>query len=193
MSGKLLWNGLLVLMSFGQVWRYASYEVCPSPRELLFEKKTDSNCTGKIVFPPKCLWWFEQCSTYLIPIVMYIVFLVICHLLVGKVFVHIFLHVWYGDNLQVVTRVRVIPFVGIIHIDGLVQDCSISIANAMEILQSYIKPPIKVSLYQGQHIEAETKWPTFCRRHIQIHFQEWKLFYFDSNLIEICSQWSNSQ
>ena len=28
------------------------------------------------------------------------------------------------------------------HIDGLVQDCSISIANALEILQSCIKPSI---------------------------------------------------
>ena len=28
------------------------------------------------------------------------------------------------------------------HFDGLVQDCSISIANALEILQSCIKPSI---------------------------------------------------
>ena len=29
-----------------------------------------------------------------------------------------------------------------LHIDGLVQDCSNSIASALEILQSYIKPSI---------------------------------------------------
>ena len=31
-------------------------------------------------------------------------------------------------------------------IDGLVHDCSISIANALEILQSYTKPLIRVKL-----------------------------------------------
>ena len=30
-------------------------------------------------------------------------------------------------------------------------------------------------------IEAETKWPPFCRRHFQIHFLLWKLLHFDSN------------
>ena len=32
--------------------------------------------------------------------------------------------------------------IGILHIDGLVQDCSNSIANALELLQSYTKPSI---------------------------------------------------
>ena len=29
------------------------------------------------------------------------------------------------------------------------------------------------------HIEAETKWPPFSRRHFQIHFREWKCINFD--------------
>ena len=32
------------------------------------------------------------------------------------------------------------------YIDGLVQNCSISSASAMEILQFYTKPPIKTSM-----------------------------------------------
>ena len=46
---------------------------------------------------------------------------------------------------------------------------------------------------QRRHIEAETKWTTFCRRHVQTHFLEWKWLYFDQNFIEICSQASNLQ
>ena len=30
-----------------------------------------------------------------------------------------------------------------------------------------------------EHIEAETKWPTFRRRHVQMHCLEWKCIYFD--------------
>ena len=26
----------------------------------------------------------------------------------------------------------------------------------------------------GYHIEAWTKWPTLCRRHLQLHFHKWK-------------------
>ena len=29
------------------------------------------------------------------------------------------------------------------------------------------------------HIEAETKWPTFCRRHFQTYFRQWKCLNFD--------------
>ena len=29
------------------------------------------------------------------------------------------------------------------------------------------------------NIEAETKWPTFRRRHVQMHFLEWKCIDFD--------------
>ena len=36
------------------------------------------------------------------------------------------------------------------------------------------------------HVEARTKWLPFYRRHIQIHFRERTLLYFDSNLNEIC-------
>ena len=27
-----------------------------------------------------------------------------------------------------------------------------------------------------QHIEADKKWPQFCRRHFQMHFLEWKIW-----------------
>ena len=40
------------------------------------------------------------------------------------------------------------------------------------------------------HIQPETKWSVFYRRHFQINFLEWNL-YFDSNFIEICFQWSS--
>ena len=32
-----------------------------------------------------------------------------------------------------------------------------------------------------------TKLPPFRRRHFQMHFREWKILYFDSNVTEICS------
>ena len=32
------------------------------------------------------------------------------------------------------------------------------------------------------HIEAETKWLTFCRQHFQMHFPEWKCLNFEYNL-----------
>ena len=37
------------------------------------------------------------------------------------------------------------------------------------------------------HIEAETKWPPFCRRHFQMHFLEWKCLNIDYNFTEVCS------
>ena len=43
----------------------------------------------------------------------------------------------------------------------------------------------------GKHIEAETKWPQFCRRHFQTYFLVWKLLYFDWNFTEMCFQSSN--
>ena len=43
----------------------------------------------------------------------------------------------------------------------------------------------------NEPIEAETKWPPFSRRNNQAHFLERKLLYFDENVIEICSPWSN--
>ena len=45
------------------------------------------------------------------------------------------------------------------HIDGLVQDCSISIANALEILQSCTKP----SIYASSGLD-ELTWITHIRR-----------------------------
>ena len=42
-----------------------------------------------------------------------------------------------------------------------------------------------------KHIEAETKWPPFSRRHFKMLFLEWKCMNFHSNFIEFCSQGSN--
>ena len=33
-----------------------------------------------------------------------------------------------------------------------------------------------------------TKWPPFRRRYFQMHFHEWKVFYFDSNLLRFVSK-----
>ena len=38
-----------------------------------------------------------------------------------------------------------------------------------------------------------TAWPSFCRRQSQLRFLEWKILYFASNFIEVCSQMSNKQ
>ena len=38
-----------------------------------------------------------------------------------------------------------------------------------------------------KHIKAVTKWPTFRRRHNQMHFLEWKYVNFDYYLTEMCS------
>ena len=39
----------------------------------------------------------------------------------------------------------------------------------------------------GQAIEAETKWSSFCRRHLTSIFLYANCFYFDSNVYETCS------
>ena len=44
-----------------------------------------------------------------------------------------------------------------------------------------------------QHVKAEKKWLLFCRRPFRNDFIEIKFSNFHSNLIEICSQWSNQQ
>ena len=38
-----------------------------------------------------------------------------------------------------------------------------------------------------QHIEAETKWTPFRRRHFEVHFLEWKCLNSDWDFIEVCS------
>ena len=43
------------------------------------------------------------------------------------------------------------------------------------------------------HIESETKWPPFRRRHFQVHFVECKLLNFNHNFPEICSSGCNWQ
>ena len=38
---------------------------------------------------------------------------------------------------------------------------------------------------------CQDKWSTFCKWHFWIHFLQCKLWQLDSNVIEICSRWSN--
>ena len=38
-----------------------------------------------------------------------------------------------------------------------------------------------------EQIEAETKWTPFRRRHLQMHFLEWKCLISDWNFTEVCS------
>ena len=42
-----------------------------------------------------------------------------------------------------------------------------------------------------QHIEAETKWPPFRRRCLQMHFLECKCMNFAKDFTEVCSYGSN--
>ena len=44
-----------------------------------------------------------------------------------------------------------------------------------------------------QHIEVETKWFTFSKRHLQMLFPEWKCINFDWDFTEICFQQFNLQ
>ena len=64
------------------------------------------------------------------------------------------------------------------HIDGWVQDCSISSALASQILQSCNRPSIWPSYIKiiFHHIEAETKWLPFCKRCFQMQFLNEKYF-----------------
>ena len=56
---------------------------------------------------------------------------------------------WYCGRIVVLFGRR---YVLIVYIDGLVQDCSISIANTMEILQSRTKPSIYGSGHEGEAV-----------------------------------------
>ena len=37
-----------------------------------------------------------------------------------------------------------------------------------------------------KHIETETKWPPFSRRHFQMHLLEWECMNFDIDFTEVC-------
>ena len=70
--------------------------------------------------------------------------------------------IWY-DNPELVWFLRFKPC--LIIFDSLVQDCSISIANAMEILQSCAKSSICVPICPAAHLRTwtvhtdESQWP----------------------------------
>ena len=41
--------------------------------------------------------------------------------------------------------------------------------------------------------EARTEWPTSCRRHVQIHFHQWRLLYIDLNFTKCFTYQCNRQ
>ena len=45
----------------------------------------------------------------------------------------------------------------------------------------------------GQHIKADTKWASFCRRLFPMHYLEWKFSNFVRTFIAIYSAWSDWQ
>ena len=51
--------------------------------------------------------------------------------------------------------------------------------------------PAYHSISMAYHIEAETKWPPFFRRHFQIYFLEWKCRNFNGDFTGVCSQYSS--
>ena len=68
------------------------------------------------------------------------------------------------------------------------------VISFVPVIISVILQPdnIRFSEYQLlKHIEAETKWTPFRRRHFQMHFLEWKYVNFDYDFTEVCSQCSN--
>ena len=66
---------------------------------------------------------------------------------------------------------------------------------------SFKKKHLNMSFDNGSHfvsasmcelnIEAETKWPPFCRWYIQMHFLEWKCSHFNWNFTDVSSLGSN--
>ena len=68
------------------------------------------------------------------------------------------------------------------------------VISFVPVIISVILQPdnIRFSEYQLlKHIEAETKWTPFRRRHFQMHFLEWKYVNFYYDFTEVCSQCSN--
>ena len=96
-------------------------------------------------------------------------------------------------NLQI----TVLPFVKLEHLDGLVQDCSNSIANALELLQSCTKPSTlwkeNISVYQPicclfrlakeQDMEALHSLPSMLSIHLTGDFSTHEVSYSESTLL----------
>ena len=62
-----------------------------------------------------------------------------------------------------------IPVKTSFHFDGLVQDCSNYITNALELLQSYTNPSILLSTCHGDNrLLWSTTWGNSCNGHIWI-------------------------
>ena len=72
------------------------------------------------------------------------------------------------------------------HIDGLVQDCSNSIANALELLQSHIKLLKCYSLGAG-YILTKTEMTSFWTKFAQRTLEIWIIFFTDLYSIYVCN------
>ena len=71
------------------------------------------------------------------------------------------------------------------HMDGLAQNCSNSIPNALELLQSYAKP----SIVWWQYSEIETKWLIFCNRYFQCILWDENYYILIKNWLTISQHW----
>ena len=80
----------------------------------------------------------------------------------GQLFLFDVMKKWHNDHCLI----QYVP--QIMYIDcTLWFCCGYALNSFTDILQWYL------------HIEAETKWPRFHRRHFHLHFQEWKYSNFD--------------
>ena len=59
---------------------------------------------------------------------------------------------------------------------NFVLECMSCIASDRKMIMSC---SLELCLYDYQHIEAETKWTPFSRRHFEMDFLEWKCMHFD--------------
>ena len=91
----------------------------------------------------------------------------------------------------------------LIHIDGFVHDCSNSIANALEILQSCTKPsiwwygnevtPVWFISVLFRTLRSSKNGRHFDKHHFTRIYPQLKSVNIDSNVTDVCSQWFNQQ
>ena len=58
---------------------------------------------------------------------------------------------------------------------------------------SYRTNIVTLNILVSYHIEVETKWPPFLKRHFQMHLPEWRCMDFIQNFTETYSSGSNKQ
>ena len=95
--------------------------------------------------------------------------------------------IWWRDHMVVnLPRPQCVKFDGAHHhswkcIHSLHQTHNQCSLKSVQVVITYPPPPP----------HPWTKWPPFRRRHIQMHFLEWKCVDFDQNFTEVFPQMSN--